>query len=119
MMQYAADVSSEAHITLMKQCRPGLYEYQLESVFNGLTSFWGYDNLSHFLHTKIFDTCQTSYRLRHSAYPAIVGSGLNSAILHYSANNRLIGENDLVLVDAGGEFHCYASDITRKPCNII
>lgn len=64
--------------------------------------------------TIIFDTCQTSYRLRHSAYPAIVGSGLNSAILHYSANNRLIGENDLVLVDAGGEFHCYASDITRK-----
>jgi Xaa-Pro aminopeptidase len=54
------------------------------------------------------------YRLRHSAYPAIVGSGLNSAILHYSANNKLIGENDLVLVDAGGEFHCYASDITRK-----
>jgi Xaa-Pro dipeptidase len=97
MMQYAADVSSEAHITLMKQCRPGLHEYQLESVFNGLTSYWG---------------------LRHSAYPAIVGSGLNSAILHYSANNKLIGENDLVLVDAGGEFHCYASDITRTyPAN--
>ncbi|MBI6546705.1 MAG: Xaa-Pro dipeptidase, partial [Cyanobacteria bacterium NC_groundwater_1444_Ag_S-0.65um_54_12] len=38
--------------------------------------------------------------------------------LHYVENNRRIAADDLVLIDAGCEFECYASDITRTfPAN--
>src|SRR5262249_25648707 len=50
---------------------------------------------------------------RYSAYPAIVGSGPNSCILHYFRNNRAIGPDDLVLIDAGAEYGRYAIDVTR------
>ncbi|GAA5815658.1 hypothetical protein MFLAVUS_009171 [Mucor flavus] len=48
------------------------------------------------------------------AYYPIVGVGMNAAVLHYNKNNApLTKANDLVLVDAGCEVDCYASDITR------
>lgn len=48
------------------------------------------------------------------AYYPIVGAGMNAATLHYNKNNApLTNENDLILVDAGCEVNCYASDITR------
>ncbi|MBA4695870.1 MAG: aminopeptidase P N-terminal domain-containing protein [Legionella sp.] len=50
---------------------------------------------------------------RDLAYEPIVGSGPNSCILHYTKNNQPFQPNDLVLVDAGGEFENYAADITR------
>jgi Xaa-Pro aminopeptidase len=56
--------------------------------------------------------------LRQPAYLSIVGSGVNSAILHYSANTRQVQDGDLVLVDAGGEYEGYGTDITRTfPAN--
>jgi Xaa-Pro dipeptidase len=44
-----------------------------------------------------------------------VGGGKNSAVLHYGLNNATLPKkpNELVLVDAGGEYNCYAADITR------
>ncbi len=47
------------------------------------------------------------------AYPPIVASGKSACTLHYDKNNQPIGENDLLLVDAGAEVGMYASDITR------
>ena len=47
------------------------------------------------------------------AYAPIVGSGINSTILHYSENSRTIEDGDVVLVDAACEYSMYASDITR------
>ena len=46
-------------------------------------------------------------------YPAIIGSGSNSAILHYETNRRRANEGELVLIDAGAESRCYTADITR------
>lgn len=58
------------------------------------------------------------HSLRQPAYLSIVGSGVNSAILHYSANTRQVQDGDLVLVDAGGEYEGYGTDITRTfPAN--
>lgn len=52
------------------------------------------------------------------AYPSIVGSGPNSCVLHYSANTRALADGDLVVMDIGGEFEGYASDVTRTfPAN--
>ena len=50
---------------------------------------------------------------RHQAYSAIVGGGNNSTVLHYVDNNDELKDGELVLVDAGCEVDCYASDITR------
>jgi len=47
------------------------------------------------------------------AYNPIVGSGKNATVLHYNQNSDTIGENDLIVVDAGAGYAGYASDITR------
>lgn len=47
------------------------------------------------------------------SYPAIIASGKNACILHYTENNCEVNSKDLVLVDAGCEVNYYASDITR------
>ena len=46
------------------------------------------------------------------AYPTIVGSGVNSSILHYCEGKKTINPNDTILIDAGCEYFNYASDIT-------
>jgi Xaa-Pro aminopeptidase len=47
------------------------------------------------------------------AFDTIVASGPNSAILHFPPTGRAFERGDLVLIDAGGEYRDYASDITR------
>tara|TARA_B110000908_G_C10236419_1_gene443595 strand:- start:643 stop:1836 length:1194 start_codon:yes stop_codon:yes gene_type:complete len=46
------------------------------------------------------------------AYPTIVGSGINSSILHYNSGNKIIKSKDTILIDGGCEYFNYASDIT-------
>lgn len=90
-MRRAAAVAVKAHLRAMAFCRPGLYEYEIEAEF---------------LH---------EFR-RHGMRPSylpIVGSGPNACVLHYSANGRQMREGELLLVDAGCEYDCYASDVTR------
>jgi Xaa-Pro aminopeptidase len=47
------------------------------------------------------------------SYAPIVGSGINSTTLHYSANARTMKDGDILLVDAACEYSMYAADITR------
>ena len=47
------------------------------------------------------------------SYLPIVGSGPNTCVLHYHANDRQLRDGDLLLVDAGCEYEYYASDVTR------
>jgi Xaa-Pro aminopeptidase len=47
------------------------------------------------------------------SYAPIVGSGINSTTLHYSANDRTMKDGDILLVDAACEYSMYAADITR------
>jgi Xaa-Pro aminopeptidase len=47
------------------------------------------------------------------AYDTIVGSAINSAVLHCSPSHRRMRRGELVLIDAGAEHRGYASDITR------
>ncbi|XP_062522746.1 xaa-Pro aminopeptidase 3-like isoform X2 [Corticium candelabrum] len=46
-------------------------------------------------------------------YPPVVGAGNRATILHYLVNSHIANDGDLVLMDAGCEYHGYASDITR------
>ncbi|SFR60259.1 aminopeptidase P Metallo peptidase. MEROPS family M24B [Marinobacter daqiaonensis] len=91
-MARAAQISAEAHCRAMKRAREGGYEYQLEAEL---------------IHTFMENGA------RNTAYPSIVGSGVNGCILHYIENSAELRAGDLVLIDAGCEVECYASDITR------
>jgi Xaa-Pro aminopeptidase len=90
-MRRAARIAVQAHRRAMSICRPGLFEYQIEAEF---------------MHEFRVHGAQPSYL-------PIVGSGANSCILHYHANNRRMEDGDLLLVDAGCEYDYYASDVTR------
>ncbi len=91
-MRRAARISAQAHRRLMCHCSPGMKELDLEADFQ--------------------HTCVTS-GARFNAYQTIVGSGTNACVLHYIANDGVLRDGDLVLIDAGCEFDGYASDITR------
>ncbi|MDD2049473.1 Xaa-Pro aminopeptidase [Pseudomonas putida] len=92
VMREAAAISARAHVRAMQACRAGLREYSLEA--------------------------ELDYEFRKGgakmpAYGSIVAAGRNSCILHYQENDALLKDGDLVLIDAGCEIDCYASDITR------
>ncbi len=92
VMQAAADISCRAHIRAMKFVNPGVYEYQLEAEILHEFGMAG---------------------ARAPAYSTIVGAGENACILHYTDNKDAVTDGDLVLIDAGANYHSYAADITR------
>jgi Xaa-Pro aminopeptidase len=47
------------------------------------------------------------------AFPSIVGSGPNGAVLHWNRNDRVITGDELVVIDIGASYGHYAADITR------
>lgn len=48
-----------------------------------------------------------------TAYDTIVGTSTDAAVLHFTPTERVVGDNDLVLIDAGAEVEGYACDVTR------
>ena len=47
------------------------------------------------------------------AYPPVIAAGKNSNVIHYISNNQIIRNGEMVLMDAGCEYHGYSSDVTR------
>lgn len=47
------------------------------------------------------------------AFPTIVGSGKNGAILHYTTNSSTLQPSQLVVVDIGAQYENYCADLTR------
>ena len=47
------------------------------------------------------------------AFETIVGSGPNSAVLHFPPSDRVLQAGEQVLIDAGAEVGGYVSDVTR------
>ncbi len=92
LMRRAGILTAQAHVQAMRTCRPGLFEYELEAEL---------------LH--VFRKGGSAY----PAYPPIVAGGANACILHYTENAAPLRDGSLVLIDAGCEIDCYASDITR------
>jgi Xaa-Pro aminopeptidase len=91
-MQEAATISAEAHILAMRKTKPGMSEFQVESLIESYMRDRGASGV---------------------AYNSIIGGGENATILHYVENNRPLKDGDLILIDAGAEYKGYAADITR------
>ncbi|MEZ2578252.1 Xaa-Pro aminopeptidase [Buttiauxella ferragutiae] len=92
LMRRAGEITALGHTRAMEKCRPGMFEYQLEGEI---------------LHEF------NRHGARFPSYNTIVGSGENACILHYTENESQMRDGDLVLIDAGCEYHGYAGDITR------
>ncbi len=48
-----------------------------------------------------------------TGYNSIVGSGLNSTVLHYNTNNQPLRDGELLLIDAAARVGGYTADVTR------
>jgi Xaa-Pro aminopeptidase len=92
LMRKSAQIAAGAHNRAMRFAKPNLKEYEVEAEF---------------LHDFYRNGAQSP------AYTSIVAGGANACTLHYNANNCLLNDGDLLLIDAGCELDGYASDITR------
>lgn len=95
IMRWASKITCEAHCNVMRNCKPGMRESQLESFF-------------------IYD-CQQKYFLgRVQPYHSICGCGPTAATLHYHDNNKWLVDGQMMLTDQGHQVHHYASDVTTS-----
>lgn len=92
LMRKAGEISALGHVRAMQQCKPGMWEFQLQ------------------LEVEYEFARQGT---RDVAYNSIVAGGNNACILHYTENDKQLKDGDLVLIDAGAEYQGYAGDITR------
>ncbi|CAJ2510283.1 Uu.00g061830.m01.CDS01 [Anthostomella pinea] len=92
LIRKANQISGAAHRAVLEQVKKAKNEYELEGTFIGACMRQG---------------------AKKQAYPSIVASGRAAATLHYVDNDKPLAGKDLLLLDAGAEWTCYASDITR------
>ncbi|KAI1212204.1 metallopeptidase family M24-domain-containing protein [Annulohypoxylon truncatum] len=92
MIKRANDISSNAHRVVAKKAAAFKNECEVEAAF--------------------IAAC-TAANAKTQAYPVIAGSGPNASTLHYGANNESLIGRQLVVLDAGAEWSCYASEVTR------
>ena len=92
LIKKSVDIAGKAHIEVMKHTVAGKNERELHGLFLSEIMKGGAGA---------------------EAYPGIFASGANACVLHYTANDRVMKEGELFLVDAGAEYKYYASDITR------
>ena len=92
LLRKAANASIKAQEAAILAIRPGVNERAISGVITG---------------TLLANGCERP------SYPSIVGSGLNSTVLHYMADDAIMQNGDVVVMDAAGEYSMYASDVTR------
>lgn len=92
LIKRANKISELAHTQVLRFISKMTNEAQIEGIF---------------LDTSI------SHGAKNQAYGIIAASGENAATLHYMKNNEPLADRQLVCLDAGAEWNCYASDVTR------
>jgi Xaa-Pro dipeptidase len=85
-------ISHDAHLAVLKAVKHAKTEAELEAVFLAKCIAAGAKN---------------------QAYHGIFASGRAAATLHYVKNDAPLDRKLNLLLDAGAEWNCYASDITR------
>lgn len=88
----AAAITGRALVEGFAVARPGRHEFEVEAAI------------------------EASFRAHGAEGPgfdSIVGSGPNSCVLHHQSNDRLIGPDELLILDVGASWGGYTADITR------
>jgi Xaa-Pro aminopeptidase len=97
VLRKAVEISSLAHLEVMKSVKPTMSEREVEGIMT-------------YVHKR--------YGAEDEGYPPIVGAGANGCILHYEENSATKLNNQLLLMDVGAEYHGYSADVTRTvPAN--
>ncbi|MGO4701008.1 aminopeptidase P N-terminal domain-containing protein [Dyella sp. 2RAB6] len=92
LMRSSAAIAAEAHLSAMRMALPGRHEYEVEA--------------------ELVRTMRSRGAV--PAFSPIVAGGANACVMHYQANRAPLRDGDLLLIDAGAELDCYASDISRS-----
>ena len=92
LMQKACDITEKGLRRILPIIKPGIAEFEIEA-----------ELMHEFL----------SNRSAGFAYQPIIGSGLDSCVLHYVDNNKRCLDGDILLMDFGAEYANYTSDLTR------
>lgn len=92
LMRKAVDITIASHADMIRSVEPGMAEYHAQALVEFGFTFNGSE---------------------YTGYPSIVGAGENSCILHYFTNRKKFSSSDMLVVDAGAEYHGYTADVTR------
>lgn len=92
LIRKANSVTAEAHSKVLRKIRHLKNEAEVEALF--------------------LQTCIAG-NAKHQAYDIIAAAGPNASTLHYVANDSPLEGRALMVLDAGCEWHNYASDVTR------
>lgn len=93
LLKRAAHITTEAQTEAIRAVRPGLNEYEIEALVEYVFKKSGAEA---------------------PAFPTLVGSGENTAVLQHPTNRRRMRAGDMVVIDAGAEYHGYAADVARS-----
>ncbi len=91
VMRESARISSLAHIEVLRSAKPGMYEWELEAIFEYTIKRLGGQGFG---------------------YDPIIPSVPKWYDSHYSENSRKIKDGDIVMPDVGGEYKYYVVDIS-------
>jgi len=92
LIRRACEITGAAFRRVLDFVRPGVGEWEIEAEW-----------IHEFLRRGS----------RGFAYDPIIGSGPNSCVLHYVANDRVCGEGEVLLMDVGAEWCGWNADLTR------
>lgn len=92
VMRHAGAISGQAMSKVMRAVHPGMQEAEAQALFEYECARRGAER---------------------QAYVPVFASGRHGLMIHYVRNDGVMGEHDVMSVDAGCEFRGYASDITR------
>lgn len=92
IIKNAINITKQGILSMAKNIKPGMIEYEVESYFDFEIKRNGASN---------------------HAFSTICASGKNATVLHYEDNNQICNEGDLILFDLGAEYNYYCSDISR------
>jgi Xaa-Pro aminopeptidase len=93
ILRQACRIGVQAHIALIRSTRPGVAEKSLAAIFEFSCKMGGARDL---------------------AYDTIIMSGKNHAYGHYHKYDRVLGDGDFLILDAGPDFENYHVDISTS-----
>lgn len=91
-IEKAIDITEKGIYAMMKNARAGMAEYEIEAYFD-------------------FELKRNG--VKDHAFKSIAASGKNGTILHYSKNDGITNDGELILFDVGAQWEYYNGDITR------
>ncbi|HOI32038.1 MAG: Xaa-Pro aminopeptidase [Bacteroidales bacterium] len=92
LIRKAATITGRAFRRILKFVKPEKYEFEVQAEI---------------------DHEFTINRASGHAYAPIIAGGINSCVLHYTANHGKLEAGDLLLFDFGAEYTNYAADMSR------